>query len=368
MAAALAVLPLGVPQPGGGISTAAAIGAAAVVLMAGAAVSSSAGPSARALAAGLFYGVADAGIKAVAVGVHAHGLGATFSGWALLALAATFAGFLAFQSSLRRGNAVSAIAVMTSLTTLTALLFGVIAFDESLGSGVGLTSVHLAAIALVLACVPVLAGPSTPVPSGRRALGLAARAAPSRLLRAAGAGAGAAVATALAVFAGTGLLYGLRGLGWAASGPRLADALPLLQLAGADARPLAQVAVAWLLAGAVLGLMLRPFGAAARVMIAGALGLLLLLFASEASFAVARNLRLSDVLAGRVPGVGAWLEGLLLCAGAALPEARWLQGARRCGAALAATVRGHARPRRLVGGLPDSRGGGRPRHADAAGA
>lgn len=50
------------------------------------------------------------------------------------------------------------------------------------------------------------------------------------------------------------------------------------------------------------------------------LGLVLLLFASDASFAVARNLRLSAVLADRVPGDGAWIEGLLLASAAAVPR------------------------------------------------
>jgi enterochelin esterase-like enzyme len=41
----------------------------------------------------------------------------------------------------------------------------------------------------------------------------------------------------------------------------------------------------------------------------------LLLLASDASFALARNLRLSDVLLNRAPGIGPWVEGLLLAAG-----------------------------------------------------
>ena len=41
----------------------------------------------------------------------------------------------------------------------------------------------------------------------------------------------------------------------------------------------------------------------------------LLLFQSDASYALAHNLRLGAVLASRSPGPGPWLEGLLVVAG-----------------------------------------------------
>jgi enterochelin esterase-like enzyme len=322
MAAGLVVLPLGVPRPGGGMAAAAMIGVTAVWLVAGVLTAGGGGAMARAAAAGLFYGVADAAIKAIALGVHAHGAAGLFSGWTLLVLAATFAGFAAFQAALRRGNAVSAISLMTALTTLTALLFGLTAFHESLGSGLGVRLVHLLAIALVLGCVPVLAGADVQAPAGWRAPLASGRDALLRPARRAGTSAIAGLAAILAVLTGTGLLYGLRGLGWLNVGPRLGDALPLLQLAGFDAQPLARVAAAWLLAGGVLGLMLSRVKPVSRLSIAAGLGLLLLLFTSEACFALAHNVRLSDTLAGRVPGAGAWAEALLLAAGVALPVVR----------------------------------------------
>ena len=69
----------------------------------------------------------------------------------------------------------------------------------------------------------------------------------------------------------------------------------------------------------------------------GALGLVLLLFASQASFALARNVKLSDVLWSRSPGTGPWLEALLFAAGGVLPGpiaggergANWRAGVRR---------------------------------------
>jgi|GEM_PF-613073 len=320
VAGGLALLSLGVPRPGGGMSAAALICATALALMAAAAIASHGGASARAVAAGLLYGVADAAIKAVSVLTHAHGAAALLSGWTLLAAAATFGGFLAFQAALRLGSAVSAISLMTVLTTLTALGFGLLAFRESLGSGPATTLLHLGGLALVLACVPALSDAELRLPAGRLAALRAGRRALAGGLRAVGAGLGAVLAALLAVLTGTGLLYGLRGLGWLAAGPRLGDALPLLQLAGFDGQPLLRVACAWVAAGLVLGTLLIRIRPAARLVIAGGLALVLLLFASEASYALARNLRLSAVLAGRLPGEGAWIEAVLLTLAAALPR------------------------------------------------
>jgi hypothetical protein len=123
-----------------------------------------------------------------------------------------------------------------------------------------------------------------------------------------------------AVLTGTGLLYGARWLGWLSLGPRLPDALPLLQLAGFDGQPLARIAAAWLLTGAALGLALIRVRPGARAVIVGAVGLMLVLLASDASFALARNLRLSSVLANRAPTPGAWVEDLLLTVGAVIPR------------------------------------------------
>jgi hypothetical protein len=316
----LAILSLGVPRPGAGMSTAAMISATAAGLAAGAAVNSTGSATARAITAGLLYGVADAAVKAVAVGIQVQGASGLLSGWTLVAAASTFGGFLAFQAALRQGNAVSAISLMTVATTLTALVFGLTAFRESLGLSTTVTILRMAAIALILSCVPALADANLRLPANRRSILSVGRRGLGRVIRAAGASAGATLAVLLAVLTGTGLLYGLRGLGWLAAGPRVGDALPLLQLAGFDAQPLVRIAAAWLLAGAVLGLALFRIKPEARVIIAGGLGLVLLLFASDASFAVSRNLRLSAVLADRVPGDGAWIEGLLLASAAALPR------------------------------------------------
>jgi hypothetical protein len=152
---------------------------------------------------------------------------------------------------------------------------------------------------------------------------LEARVIPARRWwRAAGAlggGAGSLLALLLALVAGVGWLYLLRGLGWFALGPRVGDSLPLLQLAGFDGQPLARLAVAWLLAGALFGVAMVRVKPLPRALVAGALAIVLLLFASQAAFALSRNLRLIQVLWHRAPGLGPWLEGVLFAAGCALP-------------------------------------------------
>ncbi len=123
-----------------------------------------------------------------------------------------------------------------------------------------------------------------------------------------------------ALLSGLGWLYVLRGLGWLNAGPSVGDSLPLLQLAGFDAQPLARVLIAWATAGLLTGIALHRLGRLPRGVLAGALGVALLLFASQASFALARNFRLSQVLFQRAPGAGPWLEGLVFGAACALPR------------------------------------------------
>jgi hypothetical protein len=105
----------------------------------------------------LFYGVADAAIKAISVRWGAAGAGALLSGWGLLAVGGTFAGFVSFQAALGAGSAVASISLMNCLAALIALIAGLVGFGESLGTGTAVSLVHVLAIGLVLACVPFLA-------------------------------------------------------------------------------------------------------------------------------------------------------------------------------------------------------------------
>jgi enterochelin esterase-like enzyme len=116
-----------------------------------------AGPAARAVAAGIFYGVADAAIKAISVGFDRHGAATILSPWTAVAAMATFGGFLAFQAALRDGSAITGISLMNALSAIVALAGGLVAFGESLGAQPLVVIGHVAAIVVVLGCVPVLA-------------------------------------------------------------------------------------------------------------------------------------------------------------------------------------------------------------------
>lgn len=128
----------------------------------------------------------------------------------------------------------------------------------------------------------------------------------------------ALLAVVVGIAIGYGWLYALRGLGWFGAGPSIGDSLPLLQLAGFDGQPLGRVIAAFVLAGLILGVALSAQGRWRRVAAVGPLSLVALLLASQASYALTRNLRFSDVAFSRRPGLGPIIEALVLTAGCAL--------------------------------------------------
>jgi enterochelin esterase-like enzyme len=157
MAVGLAVLPIGFSTGTDRLAPNALIATSATVVVAGAVLAAGRRPGLLAVAAGAFYGVADAAIKAVSTDWHVHGAAALWSGWTVLAALATFAGFLAFQAALQSGNAISSISLMNALAALVALACGLIAFGEKLGTSPTALIAHGLAIAVILGCVPVLA-------------------------------------------------------------------------------------------------------------------------------------------------------------------------------------------------------------------
>ena len=296
-----------------------------VMLALAAAIGVTGGPAAQAIAAGCSYAVADAAVKAISTGWHAHGFAGLASVWTALAAVGTFGGFLAFQSSLRRGSAVVAISLMNVFAALGALACGIYAFGEALGTGPSATVVHLLAISLVLTSVPLLAtGQQRIAGSGRTsesAGGGRLRLAAPRIGAFVGSalrGLGAALLVLVSVIVGIGLLYAIRGLGWVAAGPSVPDSLSLLALARHASQPLARVAVAWIAAGLAFGWLAGWISPRRRTLVALLPTLILLVVASDTSHALAENLRLSGVLSGRVPPSGAWFEALLFAAGAAV--------------------------------------------------
>jgi hypothetical protein len=122
------------------------------------------------------------------------------------------------------------------------------------------------------------------------------------------------------LLAGTGWLYVFRGLHWFATGPRIDDSLPLLQLPGFDGQPLLRVVIAWLLAGTVTGVAMIGVRPTRRFAFAGLLGLVALLVAAQVAYALARNLRLTDVVFVHAPGLGPVLAALIFALGCSLPR------------------------------------------------
>jgi enterochelin esterase-like enzyme len=161
IAASLFSLPIAISSRGSHLRPEPLMWSALATLLVAGAIASTGRAAGRAIAAGVAYGVADAAIKAESIHWRIHGAAALFSGWTVLAIVATFGGFLAFQAALRAEHAVTAISLMSALAALAALAFGVSAFGESLGRTPMATIVHLIAISIVLACVPVLASAQT---------------------------------------------------------------------------------------------------------------------------------------------------------------------------------------------------------------
>ncbi|MGH2874017.1 MAG: hypothetical protein ACRDL5_16345 [Solirubrobacteraceae bacterium] len=158
IAAGLTALPLGLHVTHDRLSTVTLIAVAGPWSLTGLGFAVSTRAWARAIAAGCFYGAADAAIKAVSLRFGAHGVAAAVSPWTAVAAVATFAGFLCLQSALQADpRAVTSISLMTALSAIVALTCGLSAFGESLGAGAAVQLGHLAAIAAVLGCVPVLA-------------------------------------------------------------------------------------------------------------------------------------------------------------------------------------------------------------------
>jgi D-alanyl-D-alanine carboxypeptidase len=303
------------------------IAPALLVMLVGGLLFTRAAPVVLAVAAGAFYGVADGAIKAASIGIRFHATG-IFTGWTMLAALCTFGGFLTFQAALRDGDAVGAVSLMNACTALAAIGLGIAAFGEPLGTGPVSTLLHGVAIVVVLACVRPLAEAqqrfvgegaqagatparreriaSAPPPSVR----IAARRVSGILLGGATLVAGSVIAL--------GLLYELRQLGWFGAGPRASDALPLLQLAGFDAQPVTRLALASLLSGLVVGLALHRVDRRHRAVLVGVFTLGLMLAGSDASYALARNLRFDHTLVGHAPGLGPWIEAVLLTAGSAV--------------------------------------------------
>jgi hypothetical protein len=80
--------------------------------------------------------------------VHAAGWSALASPWPAAVLLLSAGAFACFQSGLQTGPAVPVIALMTAATNVAAVLIGLLAFGEPLGSGTASAALHAVAFAL----------------------------------------------------------------------------------------------------------------------------------------------------------------------------------------------------------------------------
>jgi hypothetical protein len=112
-----------------------------------------------ALAAGVLYGVADAGAKAVAVAAgHGGGIaGGLLGPWGAIVALGSLGGFACFQRGLQIGPAVPVIALMTGGTTVAGIVGGLLVFGDPIGGPV-LAPLHLTAFAVATVAGLVLAG------------------------------------------------------------------------------------------------------------------------------------------------------------------------------------------------------------------
>jgi hypothetical protein len=114
-------------------------------------------PHALGAAAGVLYGAADTATKAVAAGAHGS-LIAVLADPLLIAVALLSVGaFFAFQRGLQTGAAIPVIALMTTVTTLVAIVGGLAIFGEPLGGSPALAALHLVAFGLAGAAAWLLA-------------------------------------------------------------------------------------------------------------------------------------------------------------------------------------------------------------------
>jgi hypothetical protein len=125
--------------------------------------------------------------------------------------------------------------------------------------------------------------------------------------------------------AAVGWLYLIRGVGALALGPRVKGALPLQQLAGDDAQPLARMGLAWVPAGVAAALALSAGSAlsplARAVAIACACWIVLVL-AGAVSDAAAISASVPSHVPDQLTRAGTWTAVALMFTGALLVRRR----------------------------------------------
>jgi drug/metabolite transporter (DMT)-like permease len=168
LAAALALLALGIHEHGAhgsfhsarlALYLALSLGAAALLVL-----TPARGRRAQALglAGGLLYGAADIAIKALTGIASEHGVEhALLSGWLIVAVVATLVAAYCFQRGLQIGPALPVIALMTAATNALSIVAGFVVFGDPLGQTPALAVIHAAALVVIVVAATRLAPAQT---------------------------------------------------------------------------------------------------------------------------------------------------------------------------------------------------------------
>lgn len=114
-------------------------------------------PQLLGIAAGVFYGAADAATKAVCGAARSGLLPAILSPWTAALVALTVAAFFCFQRGLQTGRPLPVIALMATSTSLVAVIGGLAAFAEPLGQTPLLAALRICGLLTVAVAGWVLA-------------------------------------------------------------------------------------------------------------------------------------------------------------------------------------------------------------------
>jgi hypothetical protein len=128
-----------------------------------------------------------------------------------------------------------------------------------------------------------------------------------------------ALVAVLACVAGVGLLYLLRSAGVGAAGPSFRGALPLEQLARADAQPLVRMAIAWLPVGIAAGVALEVLtrtGRVSRIAVLALVAAAVLVISAAESDRIANDDPFSAWIGNPFSAAGTWASLALLVIGA----------------------------------------------------
>lgn len=172
LAAALAMLAIGMANPRSSIDVAGlaayiAVSAVSAGALAALPPTRRSGP-ALGLAGGILYGAADMAIKALTVVAQAQGAAAIAdSPWLPAAVVATVGAFFCFQRGLQIGRPLPVIGVMTAATNVVSIGGGLLVLGDPLGASTAASALHVLAFALVVIATWWLAPTQAALATGR---------------------------------------------------------------------------------------------------------------------------------------------------------------------------------------------------------